>query len=627
MRRLEIKNFRGVDYSKDVTQLDVNQAAEMVNMELEGGSIHTYKGYKALFPTTNRISEHSSAKYIGYNPTANKIVTFFSEVSGGKLYTIGKYSNRNNHVLTELCAMSGTVEGQNASFSMRGYQYFLDGHGPVRWDGTNPVQTLESVAYIPTTVMGRAPAGDNASQTAHEERNLIGTGFKNSFSSDGIATVYVLNEDNLDATPVTVKVGVTDLTEGTHFTVDRAAGTINFAAGTTPHGAPVEGDADNVIITAYKNKNMQYRITSCRKAVLYGSGNDSRVFLYDSVYNSNFVFWSNVYDPTYFPELNCNEIGDKTNPITGIAKQFDSMVVVKSSSNNDSTIWIMRQEFDDNGIARFPVTQGISGTGCDAANTLQVIEDKPTFLSSTGVYRITGTNVKDERTLEHISLPIDKELSKIRVDKRTLSFDHDNKYGISWYNTIYIFDYNLKYIKNNIVHYECYMLNLPSVITSFAVIDEVLYIGCNNGLIYTQNRPGDTKIYYHTEYGWIDGFYGETSTPVASTWNLPLLNYDSDTKFKHLHKINVNASTKTSDGLFSLYSNSQKANSLDFNRIAVNQGWLTPSENETYTIKNCVIDVNERDVLKHQLSFRTSKDIAIMSVTIYFSYGREYKGW
>lgn len=620
MRRLEIKNFRGVDYSKDITQLDANQAAEMVNMELEEGSIHTYKGYKALFPTTNRISEHSSAKYIGYNPTANKIVTFISEVSGGKLYTIDKYSNRNNHVLTELCAMSGTVEGQNASFSMRGYQYFLDGHGPVRWDGTNPVQTLKSVAYIPTTVMGRAPAGDNASQTAFEERNLIGNGFKNSFSSDGVATVYVLNESNLDSTPVTIKVGVTDLVELEDFTVNRITGVVTF------NTAPAAG-TDNVIITAYKNKNMQYRITSCRKAVLYGSGNDSRVFLYDSVYNSNFVFWSNVYDPTYFPELNYNEIGDKTNPITGIAKQFDSMVVVKSSNNNDSTIWIMRQEFDNNGVAKFQVTQGISGVGCDAANTLQVIEDKPTFLSSTGVYRITGTNVKDERILEHISLPIDKELSKIFVDKRTLSFDHDNKYGISWYNTIYIFDYNLKYLKNNIIHYECYMLNLPSVITSFAVIDEILYIGCNNGLIYTQNKTEDTKKYYYTEYVWNDGFYSETNVPVASTWNLPLLNYDSDNKFKHIHKINVNASTKTSDGLFSLYSNSQKANELDFNRIAVNQGWSTPSENETYTVKNCVIDVNERDVLKHQLSFRPSKDIAIMSVIIDFSYGREYKGW
>lgn len=633
MRRIEIKNFRGVDYSKDITQLDANQAAEMVNMELKNGSVETFKGWKCLYPMNENPTSGTIRKinYIGYNHIIDKIIfqTYADELDGW-LYYVSPYTEQNNNAPVKKIGL-GAIHTQDSTFFMRNYQYFLVYNNFARWDG-NIAHDLEfvctdAVAYIPTTVMGRAPSGNNSSQTAYEERNLLTKLFKNSFSGDGTSTLYYMNEKNLTATTVIVKVGTSTLFEGTHFTVDRVAGTVNFAAGTNPYGAPLAG-TDNVIITAESSTaDNSSRITQCHKCIIYGYGNNSRVFFYDNDLLPNTIFWSNVYDPTYFPELNYSEIGDKSSAITGVVRQLDSLMIIKESNNNDSTIWTMKQEFDTNGNAVFNVTQGISGIGIDAKNTLQTIEDKPTFLSNTGVYRISSTNIKDERIIEHISLPIDKELLPISSNNEWLSFDYDNKYGIVKDKKVYVFDYNSKYFKDNVIHYECCEWELPYNVTATAVIKGELYLGCDNGMIYIVKTGDSTHKHYWTEYSWVDSVYTETNEPVTSTWKLPLLNYDSDNKFKHIHKINVNASTKTSDGLFSLYSNSQKANELDFNRIAVNQGWSTPSENETYTVKNCVIDVNERDVLKHQLSFRPSKDIAIMSVIIDFSYGREYKGW
>lgn len=629
MRRLEIKNFRGEDSSKDPTQLDANQAVEMINLELRDGCIKSFNGYDALFPVSNAIPMSGSVTYVGYNPVADCIVFCSSK---GVLYKIPKFTYKNNNTPTEITGsdLTNAILGEKASFYMNHVQYFLDGYEIRRWDGLNPISPI--IPYIPTTVMGRAPAGDNASQTAHEERNLIGTGFKNSFSSDGIATVYVLNEDNLDATPVTVKVGVTDLTEGTHFTVDRAAGTINFAAGTTPHGAPVKGDADNVIITAYKDYGNQSRINGCTKSILYGYGNDSRVFLYGNADHPNTVFWSHVYDATYYPENNFVMVGDNSNAINGIAKQLDSMLIFKESSNNDSTIWLMTQEFDDNGKAIFNVKQGISGIGMDNSNSLQTIEDKPIFVSKTGVYRVAGTNVKDERILEHISSSIDKEL----LENSTFSFDYDNKYcvvnkykpnGIEWGDAIFVFDYSNKYIRNNIICYECYKWDINKLITSVAVIDNTLYIGATGGMIYVVKKDSNERRYMNTNYSWSTGSYVETNSIVKASYKTKYFDFDSS-NYKHIHKIKITPSGEEDINGFNL------SYDITGNQYTVVQSSLGSGGDP---LKQHIINVNQRDVLKSSLSISSAinngtwsldkRCVGIAEIEIEFSYGREYKGW
>lgn len=628
MRSLKINNFRGEDSSKDPTQLDVNQAREMINMELRDGYIKSFNGYDALFSIDNAVPMSGSVTYVGYNPIADCIVFCSSE---GVLYKIPKFTYKNNNIPAEITGsdLTNAIVGEKASFYMNNIQYFLDGYEIRCWDGLHSISPI--VPYIPTTVMGRAPAGDNSSQTAFEERNLISNGFKNSFSSDGVATIYVLNENNLDSTPVTVKVGVTDLVEGTHFIVDRTAGTINFGAEGLTYGVPPSG-TDNVIITAYKNKGNQARINECTKSILYGYGNDSRVFLYGNSSHPNTIFWSHVYDATYYPENNYVMVGDNSNAINGIAKQLDSMLIFKETSNNDSTIWIMTQEFDDNGNAIFDVKQGISGIGMDNANSLQTIEDKPIFVSKTGVYRVTGTNVKDERILEHISSSVDKEL----LGNSTFSFDYDNKYcvvnkykpnGIEWGDAIFVFDYNHKYIRDNIVCYECYKWDIGKLITSVTVIDNTLYIGATGGMIYVVKKDSNERRYMNTNYSWSTGSYVETNSIVQASYKTKYFDFDSS-NYKHIHKIKITPSGEEDLNGFNL------SYDVTGSQYVLSQSSLSSGGDP---LKQHIVNVNQRDVLKSSLSISSAVNngdwsldkrcVGIAEIEIEFSYGREYKGW
>lgn len=649
MRTLPINNFRGMDLSKDPSQLAPNQCSEMINCELIDGCVSPMKGWHNLFPMDNipypDLNDDKSISLITYNTKANKIV-FQRYVNGiaYELFSVPLYTVGNTNTPTSI---SGSMtEAMQNTFTMRDYQYFVTSFYMYRWNGTDAnVEAVDNdIAYVPIIRMGSTPVSGGGTDT--DQRNMISRKFSVSFSSDGVATVYDLKIAISSSTndKVSIKVGTTTLVEDTHFTVNRANSTINFAAGTTPHGAPVAG-TDNVVITAYYPNDATYtamrgKILKCKYSVLYGVGTDYRVFLYGNPDYPNMIFWSGVYnqgfgsDPTYWPELNYNEIGDKSSAIMGVSKQLDSLVILKQSNNNDSTVWLLKQNFNDDGTARFDITQGVSGIGMDKLNTLQNIEDKPTFLSNQGVYRISSTNVKDERILEHISLPVDKELLNIS-DSNYLSFDYDSKFGIVTHYTkvvnsvtltmsmVYIFDYNLKYIKNNTLHYECYKWDFDKNITSCAVIQGKLYLGCDNGMIYVVKVYADQNKYTWTEYTTTS----ETKTEIEAYFQTPYLNYGNMEYYKHIQKLNINASANNgaNSNRFFISEAYSKDNTMYEDDITLtNNGWNAGVS--AYTTGVFVNDINKRDVLQHSFKIKPKGDITINQIDIEYSLGRKYKG-
>lgn len=660
MKTLTLKNFRGIDKSKDPSQLDINQAYDLVNAELKDGSVTPFKGWVNLFPM-NYIPildpnyTDYKVSFVSYNHEADKILIQIAWNNNTRcaLYTIPLYEGLNNASPVKLYPYGqGTysIDVFTSTFFMKGYQYFMCGgksqlYSFFRWDGVdtvvNGISEYSNSVYVPILLKGCSPAGLNG--TENQERNILSAKFTISYSSDGVATTYNIGMPISADTDekVSIKVGTSTLTEGTHFTVDRTNRTVNFSAGTTPHGAPVAG-TDNVLITSFyptKDQNGFYlsefeellnRIKYCRKSILYGTGNDSRVFLYDNPLYPNFVYWSDVYEPLYYPESNYLQIGDKSSSITGIAKQLDSLVLFKESSTNESTIWLVKQEFDSNGLAKFTATQGVSGIGMDCSNTLQAIEDKPTFLSYQGVYRISSTNVKDERIFEHISKPINSELLKDVMSKSYQSFDYDGKYGIISGKTCYVFDYNLKYIRDNTVCYECYKWEFPHNITATAVIQGKLYLGCDNGMVYVV-KTDEYQWQKHTwaEYTYTNNAFTNIETDVTAKWKLPYIAYGDNGYYKHIKQANISASTKTKYGLFSLhesFQDDQLSTVPTETAITSNVGWNTGSSEETYMVDNFIVDINRRDVIKHALTLELKRDITISQIDIDFAYGRKYKG-
>jgi hypothetical protein len=201
---------------------------------------------------------------------------------------------------------TGLTAKRGNFFEFSNKLYYRQTGNYIVWDG---ITASAVVPYVPTEFTAMTPSG---SGTRLEYANAIGVGFKNSFSSTGSATSYTLSKTDLDVTTITVVVGVTAVVEGVGFTVNRTTGVVNFAAGTSPYGAPASG-TNNVIITAYKtDATSKANIFNCLYSATFGGENDNRVFVGGN--GTGKYFWSGITenggaDATYFPANNYQIIG------------------------------------------------------------------------------------------------------------------------------------------------------------------------------------------------------------------------------------------------------------------------------------------------------------------------------
>ena len=502
---IQINQFGGVDYSTDATQIDINRAAVMENMQLDiKGKLQRYAGYGKVYTTA--ITGTTPITLISYNKIVSKFVIGY----GTKLYT-----QTGSDQPVEL--YSGTSGAKISTFFMNDKQYFLDGTNYLFWDGTAAVAAVSTVAYVPTLTMGRAPAGGG---TAFEDFNLIGAGFTDSFSSDGTAD-YQLSFTGLDATPVIVKVNGTTKTLTTHYTVNATTGVVTF----TPGNIPVAG-TDDTQITAYKTTaGLANNIQKCTISTLYGGENDTRVFVTGNPDYPNYDCWCGLYDPTYWPENNFNPIGSDFTAIKGYAKQYRTLLIIKEDSTQESTIYTRTFSLDTNGNSLFAVEQGSVSIGCKSGDTIQIIENSPVFLSSKGVYRISGTNVKDERFIDKISNLIEPNLLDEANLQNAKSFEFEGKYGLSVNGNVYVFDYNNKYTDaNGSIQYECYKWTGINA-SYWCEYNGTLYFGStNSGLVFKMLTP---EV----------GLYSNNGVAYTSTWKSKMFSMDADDYQKMINEI------------------------------------------------------------------------------------------
>ena len=153
--------------------------------------------------------------------------------SGTKLYSI-IMGNK-----TEL--FSDLNRAKSESFIYNNVFYFKDGLHYLQYDGTT---ISEVVGYVPTTSIGRKPAGGG---TIYEDVNLLSEYRINTFLADGEATEFVLDAMELDE-DFTPEVTVADKPV-TEFEVDYELGKITFA---TAPAVPLTDGQDNVKVKLKK---------------------------------------------------------------------------------------------------------------------------------------------------------------------------------------------------------------------------------------------------------------------------------------------------------------------------------------------------------------------------------------
>lgn len=487
---------------------------------------------------------------------------------------------------------SGASGNRVNFFMMNNFCYIMDGVNYLVFDG----ETIKEVEpYIPTIAVSKEPAGGGFS---FEDFNLLGPGFKDSFSGDGTATEYILSLSGLDSTPLTAVVDGVSKSETIDFTVDRTTGKVTFAT------APPKG-TNNVIITAYKTQaGFPDRIKKCRFHTTFGGSNDTRIFLSGNPDMPNYVWRLGLFDPTYAPENGFYKFNDN---VMGFSKQYDYLVIERENGKHQVTY-----ELDSNGVATFPSKPINDSVGTIAPDSVQIIENSPVSLSKKGIYMLTSSNVRDERNVTLISEAVNSRLMREPNLDKAVSVDFDNKYWLSVNGNVYVFDY----VVGEWFLYD----NIPAA--GFLEFSGYLYFGSSEeGIIYYFKKEDDPKP------------YNDDEQPIKAHWKSKQLTFGADEMKKLVEKVFFGlkpAARSSAD----IYYNSDKKESdivkvsrmdmLDFNDVDFsNFSFLM-----TQFPQESMVKVKAKKITHFQLVIKNEnidESLGVLSVGIKYRYQSEVK--
>lgn len=573
---LRIEPFRGLNLSVTPTQIDQSQSPDMLNMHIdERGVLNKRTGYERVFPTS--LGAGPINGLYEYQKTDGTVI--FLLAHGTKLYT-----QSGNEQPVEI--YNGLENNRVNFFTMNDKCYIMDGANYLEYDGTE-VKSVDP--YIPTIAISKEPTGGGVS---YEDFNLLGAGFKDSFSADGTAKDFVLSLTKLDATAVIAKVDGVDKSEGTDFTVDRVLGKVTFTS------APLKG-TNNVIITAYKSQEgLPERIKKCRFHVIFGGSNDTRVFVSGNANMPEYVWASDLYNPAYFPENRFYKFPDK---VMGFAKQYDYLVVERLNGKHIINFQL------DNGVSSFPSKPINDQVGTIATNSIQIIENNPVHLSKNGVYMLASSSIRDERNVIHLSEAVNERLLRENNLENAISIDFDKKYWLALNGNVYLYDYSIKewFLYDNIQAH------------CFIERNGDLYFGnSTEGFLYRVMKETEPRP------------YNDDEQPIKAYWKSKHFTFGADELRKLVDKVyfGLKPMTRTSADLYYISNKKEsdlvKTSSmdlLDFRNIDFNRWSFIlssfPQEN--------MAKIKAKKITHFQLVIKNDKaddGMGLLSVGIKFRY-------
>lgn len=496
-RKTTIYNkFRGVDFSVDSSLVDKDRSPFAPNLIADiGGMPEKRLGWRTL----HTIEQPVNGLFFG---EINGVDTFIAH-GGTKLY---KWT-----MLTFTEIKSGVNNAKSTAFFMKennkGKIYILTGNDYLVYDGTT-ITSVSDSAYVPTILISRNPTGGG---TVLEAVNLIGNKRKESFLGDASSTVYQLSANNItsvDLVQITNASGGLDtLVAGTDYTVNLVTGKITFTAA----HAPIVVGQDNVFITYSKTvTGYADRIKKCTISTLYGLGGSNRVFVSGNPDYKSYDWYSQIFNPSYFPDLGYSVVGSDDTAIMGYQKLGKFLIIIKEDNQQDSTIFQRWGTLQSDGSITFAIEQGIAGTGAISKYCFANLIDEPLLLSRRGIMATTNTNILAERTIKNRSYYIDSQLINEPNMQNAVATEWNGYYVLAVNNKAYILDSRNKAFKNESGSdfvYECYQWeNIPAV--CFLSIAGELYFGTATGKICKFN----TDITDRTKYN-------DDNTAVTCYWS------------------------------------------------------------------------------------------------------------
>jgi len=491
---VQIAYFRGDDLGRSPATVDPSRSPESCNMlRDELGQLRKRMGY------------HTVAHYGGAINGAYRFGGASLIHAGYRLYegetALGAMANRRS------CAQR-----------LGGALWLLDGTALRRLTGTQGDFSLvnaRSAAYVPTVVISRSPSGGGA---AYEEYNLLSRYFINSFLAEAGATVFQLTDDELDDdAALTVRVlsasGVwVRKTENTDYTVDRRTGTVTFAAAP---GAPLVAGEDNVRITAAKTREgYAARIDGCTVSALYGVGGvPDRLFVGGNPDYPGQDWYSAQNDPSMFGDLSYSVLGQGDAPIVGYSIVSDRLAAHRGDAADGRSVVLRTGRLDENGQAAFPLTGTLQGPGAIAPHALAYLGNDPIFLTRSGVYALTASDMTGERVTEARSALLNARLLREEAPEEACAVVFHGFYLLCVNGHVYALD-SLQKTRAaeepaSSHQYEGYYLEgIPA--RTIWTQDDVLYFGTGSG---------DVKAFYTDKTA--QESYNDDGAAIRAYWDTP----------------------------------------------------------------------------------------------------------
>ena len=423
------------------------------------------------------------------------------------------YSNANRHL--------------SKSWQFNKRLYILDGKDIYSYGiGDETIEPIGvSNGYIPTLTIAKSPNGGGIS---YEPLNMLQPGFYELFSSGASSTSFQLSFGQLDSTTVKVWVmnssgGWDEKIEGTDFKVNRGAGEVIFT--TSPGSPPLAGE-DNVKILAYRTvPGYRERITKCTNGTLFGVGGaEDRLFLTGNPDYPNWDFYSEQYDPSYFPDTGYSALGSEASAIVGYALVNNYLAAFKDGGDltqaafiREGDLIVEEREYGNTKLQvsnpAFKLINTLQGHGVIAPYAFGMLQTEPVFLTKSGIFAITAQDITGEKYSQNRSFYLDGKLKQENNLEDAVATVYNDMYILAVNNQLYVLDglqatrtdRSEPYATRQYVGFHC--SNVPAICLWN---DEALFFGTNEGKICR----------FHTDVESLDS-YNDDGDPIYCCWETP----------------------------------------------------------------------------------------------------------
>lgn len=504
-------NLGGVDFSRSPSLVDKSRSPNCVNMIADSGKNPVKRaGWETVYSLG--VEVHN----IWFCTINNKEIMLCH--AGDRIYKLED---------TAVEIKGGVANARGCGFFARDkekdYFYILTSQEFLRFDGERIAAVCDS-AYIPLITITRTPTGGGES---YENINLL-TGKRKEGFIGNTALIYQLSAKEIVGVERIEKAQADgtkkELVQGTEYTVDIALGKVSFVSA---HPTATAGE-DNIWITYEKDvEGYKDKILKCTIATQFGMGGENRVFLSGNPKFRAYDYWSEVYAPSYFADLNYSIIGTPQTAVMGYLKLGESLAIIKKSNGQDTTMFLRGGSVNDKNEVLFTVKSGISGIGAVSSGCFAMLNDDPLFLSEEGVFALTSNMIGSEKVVKNRSYNVDARLMSEKNLDKAVACTWNGFYVLSVNGHCYILDSRQVITARQgemSARYECYYWE--NVFAScLATQGDSLWFGTENGRV----RRFKTKTEDMTKYS-------DDGKAITAIWQTPYDDDDLPSRFKQLEK-------------------------------------------------------------------------------------------